>query len=91
MGGKLSGRWDLELETQKINERKMVCEAAIVERKNDIVNCFNFDSFNECKSYIVNNFICKNAFPDGTLLYKFASDKDVAKLTCASLINNFTK
>lgn len=68
----------------------MVCEAAIIKHKPDIVKCFNCESFNECKSYVVNNFICKNAFPDGSLLHKFATDKNVAKLTCASLIDTFT-
>ena len=78
-------------ESQVLYENKFAVETAIIQHRNDIATCFNYDSFNECRSYVVSNFICRNAFPQSTLLYQFATNKDVTKLTCANLIDSYTK
>ena len=78
-------------ESEKFNQNKHLVEYDLLQHKNEIAKCFDLETFIECKCYIVDNFITRNTFPRESLLYKFATDKDITKLSSKNVIDSFTK
>jgi len=79
------------VEIEQLNNNKINVENAMLSHKNDITKCFTSESFAHCKKYIIDNFILPFAFPPSSLLHKFATDKDISKCSCATLIDSYTK
>jgi hypothetical protein len=79
-------------QTDKLQYNKNSIENSFIQHRDNINRAFTSESFKECKLYIVNNFIIRNAFPENTILNAIATatSKEIKVFTCKELIDKFT-